>query len=306
MSEDRVLDISWGTIFKAAVTLLAFYIIYLIKDILIWVIFALIISILFDPVVDFLQRRRMPRTIAVIFVYVAIFGILGLFIYWTAPVFTLALQEWLVRVSVSIFGAIISIFGGIISTLTIFSIAIFLSIEERGVERAIALLVPRKQEDYFLNLWQRCQFKTAAWFGTRILSSLFVGLVSYLALRLLNINYAFVLSLFAGVLEIVPVLGPLFAGIIITMLAALDSWFKAFLILIIFILIQQIEGNVLTPVLTQRLIGLPAVLVLISLLIGGKLLGVLGAILAIPLGGIIYEFLKDFLEKRKEEGKVLA
>ena len=66
-------------------------------------------------------------------------------------------------------------------------------------------------------------------------------------------------------------------------------------------LIQQIEGNILTPLLTRKLIGLSPVVVLIALAIGGELWGMVGAILAIPIAGILFEFLRDFLKKRKEE-----
>ncbi len=337
MNEEQILDISWGTILKIAIVFLGFYILYLTKDILIWILFALIISILFNPAVDFLERLRIPRVIATIFVYVAFFGILTFLLYWTIPVFifeiqqftqlfpqyfeklapplrglkleafesfetfTQALQDWLVKVSSSIFGAVISIFGGIFSTVTIFAMAIFFSIEKDKVKEAIELVVPKKTEAYFLDLWERCQIKTAAWFGTRILSALFVGLLSYITLSVFNINYAFVLSVFSGVMDIIPVLGPIFAGMLIVILIALDSWLKALFVLIAFILIQQIEGNILTPVLTKKFVGLPAILVLVALLIGGRLWGVLGAILTIPLTSVIYEFLKDFLKKRKEE-----
>lgn len=211
MEEEKVLDISWGTILKISIAFLGFYILYSIRDILIWVIFGLIISILFNPAINFLQRRRIPRTIATIFVYVTVFGILSLVLYWIIPIFifeiqqfaqlfpqyfgklapplkglkleafesfesfTEALQNWLIKVSSSIFGAIISIFGGIFSTVTIFAIAVFFSIEEKEVKQAIKILVPRNNESYFLDLWERCQFKTAAWFGTRVLSGFFCG-----------------------------------------------------------------------------------------------------------------------------------
>jgi len=337
MQEERVLDISWGTLLKIAIVFLGFYILYLIKDILLWILFGLIISILFNPIINFLERRRIPRTIAAIFVYVAVFAILSLIFYWTIPIFiievqqftqlfpqyfeklapplrglnieafesfetfTQVLQDWLVRASSSIFGAIISIFGGIFSTATIFAIAIFFSIEEKEVDKAMKLLVPKKNETYFLRLWERCQIKTAAWFGARALSSLFVGLITYVTLRIFSTEYAAVLALFAGVMDIIPVLGPIFSGLIIITLTVLSSPAKAFLILIALILIQQIEGNVITPILTKKMVGLPAILVLTALLIGGKLWGILGAILTIPLVGVIYEFLRDYLQKRKEE-----
>ncbi len=341
MDNKKTLDISWETILKIAITLLCFYILYLIKDILILVIFALIISVLFNPAINFLQKYRLSRVLSVTLVYVVIFGILGLVIYWTAPIFvseiqrfsqlfpqyfekiapplkglgieafesmeslTTAFQGWLIKASSNIFSAIGAIFGGITSTLTIFAIALFLSLEEKGVEKAVLLLSPKKYESSILTLWKRSQEKVAGWFGARVLCCIFIGLASYLVLRLFNIDYAFGLSLFAGIMDIIPVLGPILAGILIVSLAGLDSWLKALFVLIAFILIQQIEGNILTPILTKKFVGLPAVLVLIALLVGAKLWGVLGAILAIPIAGILFEFLRDFLNKKKEEETVI-
>ena len=68
-----------------------------------------------------------------------------------------------------------------------------------------------------------------------------------------------------------------------------------------FLIIQQIEGNILNPVLTKKIIGLPPVLVLVAVMVGAKLWGIMGALLAIPIAGIMFEFLRDFLKKRKEE-----
>lgn len=336
MNNEKVLDISWGTIFKVGIASLGFYILYLIRDILIWFIFALIISVLFNPAIDFLQKRRVPRPVATLFIYIFIFGILGLIISFTASVFiseiqqftklfpqyfekissplrelgikafenfevfTKSFQEWLIRASASIFSAISAIFGGIFSTLTIFILAVFLSLEERGVERVIEALSTKKQEAYILDLWKSCQNKVSGWFGVRILSCLFIAIMTYFSLWLFKINYPFALALFAGLTNIIPIVGPIIAGILIALIAGLDSLVKAGLVLIIFILIQQIEGNILTPILTKKFIGLPPVLVLISLMIGGKLWGILGAILAIPLFGIIFEFTNDYLKNRKE------
>ncbi len=341
MNGDRVLDISWSTILKVSFALLCFYIIYLVRDILVWFIFALIISILFNPGVTFLQRLRVPRVLAVIFIYVAIFGLLGILIYATAPMFvneirqfsqlfpqyfgkiapplrglgveafesmesfTQALGETLQRASSDIFNALAIFFGGIGSTIFVLAIALFLSLEEKGVERVIALLSPKRYESYILSLWIRSQTRVAGWFGSRILTCFLVGLAVFITLRLFNVNYAFSLALLAGVFDFVPVLGPIIVGAIAFVFVALDSWLKAFFVLIAFILIQQIEGNILSPILTKRFVGIPPVLVLISLALGAKLLGILGAVLAIPLAGILFEFLRDFLQKRKQEKAVV-
>ena len=335
--QERVLDISWATILKIAAALFCFYLIYLIRDILIWFIFALIISILFGPAVNFLRKRKVPRVLSTILVYVSIFGILGGLIYSIAPLFvseiqqftqffpqyfekiapplsglgitafesfenfTEAIEGWLTRASTNIFSAIFVVFGGIFYTLTIFAIAIFLSLEEKGVERVIGLLAPKKYEVYVLSLWEKSQLKISRWFGSRILLCIFVGLLTFVACYVLNIEYAVSFGLLAGILDIIPIIGPIITGMIIIAFLVLEGlWIKALFILIIFILIQQIEGNILNPILTKKFIGIPAVLVIIALIIGGKLWGILGAILAIPLFGLFYEFLRDFLRKRKE------
>ena len=333
----QTLDVSWGTILKISFALFCFYIIYLIKDILVWSIFALIISVLFNPAIDFLHRRRLPRFLAALLVYLAIFGIISLTIYWLFPLifieirqfsqlfpqyfekiapplqglgitafesmesFVQALGDFLQKASADILSALSIIFGGIGSTIFIGTIAFFISLEERGIERLLALFTPKKHENYVLDLWKRCQTKVSAWFGARILAGVFVAVLAFITFKLFNVKYAFTLSFLTGILEIIPLLGPTVAGLIAFLFTVLDSWLKAFFVLGSLVLIQQIEGNILTPILTKKFIGLPPALVLVSLAIGGKLLGILGAILAIPIAGILFEFWKDFLKKRKEE-----
>jgi len=341
MDGEKILDISWGTIFKIAIAALIFYFVYLTRDILILFIFSLIISVLFSPAIDFLVKRKIPRVLAVVLVYFVIFGILGLFIYSIASAFvseiqnfndsfhvyfdkvapflqsiggsafenfdtfTKTIQDWLTKASLSILSAVGAIFGSIFSTFTIFSLAIFLSLEEKAPEKTLSLLFPKKYEAYVLNIWQKVQNKVASWFGTRILSCLFVGLVTFAACKILAIKYALSFGLLAGMTNIVPMVGPILAGAIIALFTLLDSWAKALFIVIIFVLIQQIEGNIITPLLSKKFIGLPPALVLIALMIGGSLWGIMGAILAIPLFGILFEFVKEFLKKRRDEKAVV-
>jgi len=88
------LDISWGTILKIFLAGSVFYLLYLVKDVIIWFFFALIISVLLNPIVNFLRWFRLPKILAVIFTYLSIFGILGLIIYWTAPFFITEVRQF--------------------------------------------------------------------------------------------------------------------------------------------------------------------------------------------------------------------
>lgn len=337
MNQSQVLDISWGTILKVTFTVIVFYILYLISDILIWFLFAIIISVIFDPAINFLQRLRISRFASTAFVYLVFFGIFATSLYLIAPLFAkeirqfttvfpqyfekiapplkglgikafesldnfvIIFQGWLNKASASIFSAVIAIFGGVFSTLTVFSLAFFLSLEKEAIEKLILLLSPKKYETSILELWQNSKNKVVAWFGVRIFACLFVGIMVFLTCYFFNIKYAASFGFLAGILDLIPILGPFIAGAIIVIFATLESWLKALFVLIVFVLIQQIEGNILIPLLSKKFMGLSPFIILISLFIGGKLFGVLGAVFAIPLTGIIFEFSKGFLEKIKKE-----
>lgn len=337
MADQKLLDISWGTILKMGLAALAFYLLYLIRDILILTLFALVISVLFEPAVDFIQRRGVVRFLATIFVFVLIFGLLGFLIYIISSAFISeirqlaeilpqyfgivsiplrglglaafenleaffsALEIWLKEASANILSALFVVLGGVFAGIFIFFLAFFFSLEEKWVEKAIRVLFPQKYEDLALNIWRRSQQKITGWFGVRVLMCIFVGLATFVALKIFKVDYALTLGLFAGVTNIIPFLGPVFAGAVITILVLVDDWLKSLFVLLVFFLIQQVEGNILSPILTKKIIGLPPALVLVSLIIGGKLFGFLGVLLAIPLAGILFDFLAEFLLKRKTE-----
>ncbi len=332
----RVLDISWATILKIIFALGALYFVFLVRDILIWFIFALVISILFNPAINFLHKLHIPRVMAAILVYLSIFVFLGVFMYILAPLlfselqqfsvnlptyfdqgapyfsglkiealqnfqsFTEALSKGLSNASSNIFTAMSAIFGGIASTIAIFSIAFFLSLEEEGLLKAIMLVSPPRYKTKILTVWQRSQKKVASWFGVRIICCFFIGLTIGIACYVLDIRYAAFLGLFAGLFNIIFTIGPFLSGTAITLfILAIAGLPKAIIFLIIFFVAQEIESYVIMPVLTKRLLRLSPSLVLISLLIGAKLWGLLGAILAIPLVGMFFEFAQGFLTKRE-------
>jgi predicted PurR-regulated permease PerM len=341
MDDEKLLDISWAAILKIAFAIFFFYLLYQVKEILILIIFAFIISLLFNPAINFLERKKVPRILSALFVYLLVFGLISLFFYLIVNSFVLEIQKFLEflpqyfekisptlrelgfqtfenfetlitelaknlgKMGTHLFNALFVIFGGISSAIFVLVLAIFFSLEEAGFGEIFSLFFPKKYEESILEIWEDCQKKISGWFGTRIIACGVVGLLSYFAFFLFDVKYSFTLAFLAGILNFIPILGPIFTGAIILLLISFDSLNKAILSLIAFILIQQIEGNILTPILTKRFLSLSPSLVLISLVIGGKLAGILGAILAVPLTGILFEFLKGFFAKKREEEAVV-
>lgn len=340
MSNETKLDISWETIGKILLAICVFYFIYLGRSIALWFFFGLAISILLEPAINFLRRIWVPKMLAIIMIYFSIFGLLGLLIYLTAPVFIVELKQFssylpdyfeqispileklgidfsqgfseltgalitgLESGSRGIFNAVMAFFGGLSSTIIILTIAFFLSLEDRGPERFLALISPSKYQDKIVAFFEKAQIKVAGWFGARIIACLFVGAASFIVFYIFGVKYSFLMALFAGVLNFVPYIGPLITAImlLVFVFASLGSWVIALYVLLAVWAIQIVENNLLTPFLMKKMINIPPVLVLISLLFGAKVFGFLGTIFIVPVFGIIYEFVKEILEKRKEGG----
>ncbi len=339
MEQDHVLEFSWVAIVKIFIAIFVFYFIYLTKEIALWFFFALAVSVLLDPAVNFLRKLWVPKILAVVFVYFSIFGILGILIYLIAPIFIFELKQLshylpayfvqispalqqlgidtaqtfdsftnflvdsLTQSSKGIIGAITTFFGGLASTAFILIAAFFLSLEDNAFSKFLMLVLPKKYEKSITSLFQRAQNKVVGWFGARIIACIFVGVASFIVFYIFGIKYAFILALMSGVLNFIPYIGPWLTAIILAMFIAVSngSWLVMFYVIIAFVVIQQIESMILTPILMKKMVDVPPVLVLISLLVGAKLFGFLGTIFAVPVFGIIYEFLKEFLEKKKKD-----
>lgn len=332
MSEtQKTLDISWRSIFKIGFSAILFYFLFLIREIVAWIIFSFVLYILVEPIISFLSARKIPRWVSSLIIYLSIVFFIGFSLYIislpifveiqgflsqmpqhfnrispylrdlgiltfnTFQEFTNKFQEWLINSSRSFGSAISSIFGGILSAVSVFSLAFFLSIEEGGVERIINFLMPQRKE-WFLQIWKDAREKVSAWFGIKILGCLLVFLLTFVSLSILRVNYSISISLLAGILNFIPIIGPLITGVLIFVLGFLSSFSKALLALILFILIQQIESVILLPLLAKKFLDIPPFIVLLSLLIGGKILGIGGAILAVPLMGIFFKIFRELLE----------
>jgi len=325
-------DISLKVILKIAFAIFLFYLLFQTRQVLLWILYAFIISILIERPIEFLTKRGISRTISTILVYFFSFAFFIFLVYFLSlPLFgeiqnflqffpqyfekispslralgfitfetfeelTQKLREFLFEASKNIVSAVSSIFGGLFSAFSILSLAIFLSLEKKETENFLFAFFGKRKE-FAKALWFEAKEKISRWFGARILTCFLVFILTYVSLLALKIKYPLSLSFLAGILDFIPILGPIFAGTLIFIFAILDSFFKAIFIIILFILIQLIEGNIISPLLAERFVGFSPFFVLVSLLIGGKLMGPVGAILAVPLAGIFFKILEEVFKE---------
>jgi predicted PurR-regulated permease PerM len=152
-----------------------------------------------------------------------------------------------------------------------------------------------------MNMFVRVQDKLGLWLRAQLLLSGIIFLVTWIGLLILGVKYSLVLALIAGITEVIPFIGPIIGAIPAVLLAFLQSPIKALLVLILYLVIQQLEGNILVPKVMQKTVGLNPIVVIVVILLGAKIAGVLGALLSIPVAVAIMTIAGDWFGVVAEE-----
>ncbi len=210
-------------------------------------------------------------------------------------------KEFIQNLSGGFISVISAAFGGIFNFVLIVVISFYLSIQDRGIENFLRIVIPLKYEPYVVDLWRRASRKIALWMKGQVVLAIVVAVLSYLVLSLLGIEYALVLSIIVGLTEFVPY------GIIIALIPAFSfsyisgGWPDALMVTGAYLIIQQFEAFLFTPLIIEKVVGLSPVVIILSVLIGFELGGAWGVLLSIPVAVAAMEFLSDI-----EKNKILA
>lgn len=275
--------------------------------------------------------RRLPRWLAILVLYITILGTLtgiGFLIIpplvdqgqalWAArtQMFDkgqdfliqkgllrehLTLKEAVARAPVSsggdavgtVFGAVMGIGGGIFGLVTILILTFYMLVDADTLRDNWLRLFPTRNRAQVAAASSDITVKVSAWLGGQLVLAVVIGTTSAIGLWLMGIPYFYVLALLSGVGELIPVVGPILSAIPAVAVAATVSWNKVLLVVIFFVVQQQFENHVLVPKVMARQVGVSAVTVIVALLIGGKLLGIVGAILAVPTAAIFQVLLVE-------------
>jgi predicted PurR-regulated permease PerM len=190
----------------------------------------------------------------------------------------------------------------VVATVTIAFLTFFMLLEGPAwVERFYGLL-PEEQQPRFRKIGYEIYRTIGGYVTGNLAISLIAGVVSTAVLLALGVPYAVALGLLVAILDLIPLAGATIAAILVTTVAFLDSTTSGVIILIFFILYQQLENHVLQPLVYGRTVQLSPLAVLIAVLIGAELAGVVGALAAIPVAGAIQVILADWLAHRRARG----
>lgn len=304
--------------------LAAGWILLQIRDILLSVFLSYIISSSILPFVNFLRKRHVPKLPAVIIPFVTMLGAIILLIvplfpfvisqiqsliagfptYLKEAIHTLGLsvdssqiQSYLINearnISRNAFSVTTQVFGGIFSFMMIFIVSFYLLLYYDELKKLFSRLFHPEKRPYVLATIDKTNEKLGAWLRGQVILCFFIGLISWISLTALGIPNALPLALLSGLLEVVPTLGPILSAIPAVIVALTISPTMAISVIIAYIIIQLVENNFLVPKIMERAVGLNPIVVILGVLIGANLIGVSGALLAIPLITFIIVIIKS-------------
>ena len=200
-----------------------------------------------------------------------------------------------------IFKSVSSVLTGISFFTITMIITFYMTMEEDGPSRLIKAVIPKKFHCFSLKILSKIQKTVGSWLKGQLSLSFIIGALCYIALVIFGVNYAILLALFAGVTEIIPYIGPVLGAIPAVLIALTQSPTKGLFVLIIYIVIQQLENNLIVPKVMKKSVGLNPIIVIIVIMIGVKIAGIAGALLAVPFTAVIQVLAQEFFNY-KEEG----
>ncbi|MCX7779089.1 MAG: AI-2E family transporter [Patescibacteria group bacterium] len=325
---------------KIILFLLSLLFLYFIRDIILIFIVSLIIAAIFNPLVDWLEKKKISRGAATILIYfIFLFLLVGLLIL-IVPSLTKDLEFLGTKIS-SYYSILRSLFGraqeilpkdlslfsswqtglssltrgvfsllgdvanAILAIFLILIISFYLVVEKEAIAKFFLSFIPEKRHQFVSRLISLSQKNLSNWGWGMLILMLFIGVLTYLGLLILEVRYALFFAIIAGLTEVIPRIGPFLGAVPAVVLTFFQAPIKAIFVALLYFLIQQIEGSIVVPQVMKKAVGLNPIVVILVLLIGAKIGGILGAIIAVPVTAVIDIVIREYRELKKQESNLV-
>lgn len=194
-----------------------------------------------------------------------------------------------------------SIAGGLFAVITVLVVAFYWMTEKAIIKRLYLGLFAIERRDRAHKLWDDIEGRIGGWTRGQLLLCVTIGAISTVAYGIIGVDFWLALGLIAGITEIIPLVGPILGGAVAAVVALTDSWQKALIVVIFAIALQQLESVFLVPRVMKNAVGMTPLTVVLAVLIGSSLAGVLGAVLAIPVGAAVQVLVSELLYNRADD-----
>ena len=333
-NEIVTVDISFSFLFKILIVAGIGFLIFYLRSVIGILFLSIFLTMIISPFADKMKEKRgFPRWVSILIVYLLILTIVSVAVGMLIPTLakelilfsnkipdmangilenlspslqatiTTSLSELATKLSSQsslIISKFSGILGGVGQAMIIFVISFYMSIEERGIEKVIKSVTPKKHTEKTIELLIKIQDKVGGWVRGELILILIIGVLSYIGLIILGVNYALLLAIIAGLTELIPYIGPWIGAIPAILIGFTQSPGKAIMVGILYLIIQQLENALIVPKVMNKSVGLHPIIVIIVIIIGLEWFGIMGALIAVPVTAMIQIIASEYLEFDQE------
>jgi predicted PurR-regulated permease PerM len=323
MNKTYKIEISAKTIVFTVLFLVFINLLWLIRELIFSFFIAFIVMSALNPLITSLENKKIPRALTTILTFIIIFFGLGYLFVWLIPPVAREItllsknipkilenivpsyaqlygdgdffNKYLPNITNNAFKILKNVFSNIIFMISTIFFSFYFLVEEDALRNFIIRFFNKNQASKILTALNRTEKRLRNWFWGELVLMFIIGTLTYIGLTLLNIKFALALSLIAGLLEIVPILGPVLSAIPAIIVALSESMFSGLAVVALYFIIQQSENQIIVPLIMKKAVGLNPIITLAALIIGGRIGGILGILLAIPVTLFIESILLEYL-----------
>lgn len=320
-----------------AAALLLFYL----RDVLVTVFVAAVLSAAIDPSIVWLEKRRLPRMAALLIIVI---GIVALFVAVLVTFVPLALEQGRqfaatipdfyqrnlqqlrdrgytvvadavqrgVRtasqsagpLAQSFFGSALTAVRGVMTAFGVIVLTFYMATQQQVLKATMLEFTPPPARARVSRILRNVKIRLGQWMRGQLLLGAVIGGMSYIGLLILHVKFALVLALLAGITELIPIIGPIVGAIPAILVAAADEPVRGLYVAALYIVIQQSENHIIVPRVMSSTTGLNPITVLVALLAGARLAGIVGVVLAVPASLIVMTLIEDWRTQQSLRGGV--
>jgi predicted PurR-regulated permease PerM len=319
------IEISSKTIIFAVLFILLLNFLWIVRSLIFSLFIAFIIMSALKPFVSWLASKRIPRTFSVFVVYILF---LAFFVYLLTVIFPPlfvesislfrslpkiidktfpnanifnfdSLTQYLPNLTGEAFNVVSSVFSNTLFVISTLFFGFYFLLEENIIKVLFARFIDPDKTKRVIGIINKAEKRMNAWFWGEIVLMTIVGILTFIGLNIIGMKYALPLAVLAGLFEVVPNLGPTISAIPAILIGLSTSYFMGFAVIALSFIVQQLENNLIVPMVMKKAVGLNPIITLIVLIIGGELAGVLGVLLAIPTTLFVETILIEVIAARR-------
>jgi len=319
------IEISAKTIVFTILFLVFLNLLWIVRELIFSFFIAYIVMSALNPWISLLQRKKIPRAISTLISFIIIFGLIGYLLFWLIPLIakemTLLFKNLpkiiesyipnsssfleneffttnLPNITNNTLQFLRNVLSNVIFMISTFFFSFYFLVEENAMRKFYTRFFDKEGAYKMLNVLDSTEKRLRSWFWGQLILMFVIGVLVYIGLTLLNVRFALPLALIAGLLEIVPILGPIISTIPAFIIALSESAFSGIAVIALFFVIQQAENQIIVPYIMRKAVGLNPIVTLAALIIGGRVGGFLGILIAIPITLFVETILVEYINSK--------